>query len=388
MVNLGGGPAFILGLFLAIAGAGLFFLRSIRPELARDYDIFFAAVGLLCGVILIFNGWRLDPILQFSQFLLTGTAIFFAFESIRMRGAATEQARRNTATVDRDRPVSRTRVYTEAELDKFDGYDNVYENAKPNYSSPRLRGYDDPQPRTRRPSRTRPAPAADLGNEPRSRRPSRNRPEPRDYAGREPVRDPRSDYAPPASQDRYGYEDPSPRRPRRPAPARDVYDEWDDTPKASTRRPRRPPTNPTADEYDRRPNAFREEPYSAPTPPSEPTRRPRPADLGRSYEPDDSYSSDDYASNDLGNSYDDTDLGRSYEDDEPSIPGDYVVDYQPLDNMGTEYSDDDEDYDDDDGYDDYESPKDSVSEDDDYDEYNDRPERRQPINLNNNKDYE
>ena len=216
MVNLGGGPAFILGLFLAIAGAGLFFLRSIRPELARDYDIFFAAVGLLCGIILIFNGWRLDPILQFSQFLLTGTAIFFAFESIRMRGAATEQARRNTATVDRDRPVSRTRVYTEAELDKIDPYDNVYEGAEPNYSSPRLRGYDDPQPRSsRRPSRARSAPTADVREQPR-RRPSRNRPDSRerDYNPREP------------QGDRYGYDEPSSRPPRRrpAAPARDVYD--------------------------------------------------------------------------------------------------------------------------------------------------------------------
>ena len=373
MVNLGGGPAFILGLFLAIAGAGLFFLRSIRPELARDYDIFFAAVGLLCGVILIFNGWRLDPILQFSQFLLTGTAIFFAFESIRMRGAATEQARRNTATVDRDRPVSRTRVYTEAELDKFDGYDNVYENAKPNYSSPRLRGYDDPQPRSRRPSRNRSA-APDLGNEPR-RRPSRSRPEPRDYPGREAAREP--------GVDRYGYEDSNPRRPRRSAPARDAYDEWDDTPRTPERPRRRPPSNPTADDYSRRPtNTFREDSYSPPASPT-PSRRSRPADLGRSYEPEDNYN--DYSNEDLGRSYNDTDLGRSYEaDDEPAIPGDYVVDYQPLDDMGTSYSDDDKDDYDEDSYDDYESPE--SSDDDEYDEYNDRPERRQPINLNNNKD--
>ena len=41
MVNFGLNAAAILGLFLAVAGAGLFFLRSVRPELARDYDIFF-----------------------------------------------------------------------------------------------------------------------------------------------------------------------------------------------------------------------------------------------------------------------------------------------------------------------------------------------------------
>lgn len=105
-VNFGTNSASILGIFLAIAGAALYFLRTVRPELSRDQDIFFAAVGLLCGFILIFQGWRLDPILQFGQLLLVGSTVFFAFESIRLRGIATEQAKRNTPIVDRDRPVS------------------------------------------------------------------------------------------------------------------------------------------------------------------------------------------------------------------------------------------------------------------------------------------
>lgn len=40
MVNFGLNSASILGIFLAVAGAGLYFLRSIRPELSRDHDIF------------------------------------------------------------------------------------------------------------------------------------------------------------------------------------------------------------------------------------------------------------------------------------------------------------------------------------------------------------
>ncbi|MBD2004186.1 MULTISPECIES: Ycf66 family protein [Cyanophyceae] len=117
MVNFGLNSASILGIFLAVAGAALYFLRSVRPELARDHDIFFAAVGLLCGFILLFQGWRLDPILQFGQFLLTGSAIFFGFESVRMRGIATEQAKRDTPIVEDDRPVSR--VYR-AEFDEIE----------------------------------------------------------------------------------------------------------------------------------------------------------------------------------------------------------------------------------------------------------------------------
>ena len=350
MVNFGLNAAAILGLFLAVAGAGLFFLRSIRPELARDYDIFFAAVGLLCGVILLFNGWRLDPILQFGQFLLTGTTIFFAFESIRLRGVATEQARRNTPTVDRDRPVSRTRVYTEAELDKIDPYDNVYENAKPNYNSPRLSGYDDPQPRpTRRPpARNRPAPTADLRDEPPRRRPVRNRPEPTDYIGTARV----------PQDDRYGYSNPDAPVRRPSTEPTDGYDDWDRSRSASRPRPR-----PTRDDV-----------YSEPTTPTEPIRRPGPADLGRSYEPEDDYGADNF-----GNSYDDRDLGTSYDEPnnqppEESIPGDYVVDYQPLDDSEVDY-----DYDEPDEYDNY--------DDDDYpvDDYS-QPTSRKPINLGNPSD--
>ncbi|MFN6519272.1 MAG: Ycf66 family protein [Nostoc sp. CreGUA01] len=122
-VNFGANSASILGIFLAVAGAALYFLRTVRPELSRDQDIFFAAVGLLCGFILIFQGWRLDPILQFGQLLLVGTTVFFAVESIRLRSIATQQAKRNTPIVDDEREVSgnyqykRSRKNYEAQMD-------------------------------------------------------------------------------------------------------------------------------------------------------------------------------------------------------------------------------------------------------------------------------
>jgi Ycf66 protein N-terminus len=141
MVNFGLNSASILGIFLAVAGAGLYFLRSVRPELSRDHDIFFAAVGLLCGLILLFQGWRLDPILQFGQFLLTGSVIFFAVETIRLRGATTEQAKRNFPVVDDERRVSKTRVYTEAQLDQLEPYEEEAGYAK----NRRLRGYEEPR---------------------------------------------------------------------------------------------------------------------------------------------------------------------------------------------------------------------------------------------------
>ncbi len=103
-------------------------MRSFKPALARDYDVFFAAVGLLCGGILFFQGWRLDPILQFGQFLLAGTTVFFAYESVRLRGVTTEQARRSSYFDDDEpmpepgpyRPRMGGRAWGEATTDRFD----------------------------------------------------------------------------------------------------------------------------------------------------------------------------------------------------------------------------------------------------------------------------
>ncbi|QEY32991.1 hypothetical protein EVJ50_12885 [Synechococcus sp. RSCCF101] len=105
MVNASLNWASIVGIVLAVGGALLYFMRSFRPALARDYDVFFAAVGLLCGGILFFQGWRLDPILQFGQFLLAGTTVFFAYESVRLRGVATEQARRVSFFEEEESPM-------------------------------------------------------------------------------------------------------------------------------------------------------------------------------------------------------------------------------------------------------------------------------------------
>ncbi|KGG13320.1 hypothetical protein EV05_1000 [Prochlorococcus sp. MIT 0601] len=92
--------------------------------MARDYDVFFAAIGLLCGGILFFQGWRLDPILQFGQFLLAGTTVFFAYESVRLRGVATDQARRSSYFDDDfDSPVPPKRSYRSSDEDDFDQFE-------------------------------------------------------------------------------------------------------------------------------------------------------------------------------------------------------------------------------------------------------------------------
>ena len=94
----------LCGIALAVGGALLYFMRSFKPALARDYDVFFSAVGLLCGGILLTQSWRLDPILQFGVFLLSASTGFFAFESVRLRGVSVEQARRSAYFDDEPAP--------------------------------------------------------------------------------------------------------------------------------------------------------------------------------------------------------------------------------------------------------------------------------------------
>ncbi len=132
MVNASLNWASIVGIVLAVGGALLYFMRSFKPALARDYDVFFAAVGLLCGGILFFQGWRLDPILQFGQFLLAGTTVFFAYESVRLRGVTTEQARRSSFFDEEDEPAPRGRM-----------------GGRPGWESDTER-FDEPQPLRRR----------------------------------------------------------------------------------------------------------------------------------------------------------------------------------------------------------------------------------------------
>ncbi|WP_017306890.1 Ycf66 family protein [Spirulina subsalsa] len=285
MVNFGWNSASILGLFLAVAGAGLYFLRSVRPELSRDYDIFFSAVGLACGIILLTQGWRLDPILQFGQFLLALSTVFFAFETIRLRGLATEQAKRSTPVVDEDRPVSRSyQAYREPEYDQIEAY------AEERYTNPRqLRGTKDPRSNRRDAYETEP---------PRSRR---SRPSERPSTERPSAerRSRRSSRPTPPTSERYDRTDSY----TEPYNSPDAYDAWGDDYSTSeegysSRRPRRSPSE------------------------DSPTERPTRSRPSRSSEAP----------------------SRRYQDEEPAPYVDYV-DYQPYDSGEDDYSESGEDRD-------------------------------------------
>lgn len=293
MVNVGFSWGSLIGIVLAVAGAALYFLRSVRPGLARDYDIFFAAVGLLCGGILFFNSWRLDPILQFSQFLLAGSTIFFAYESVRLRGVTTEQAKRSAPPVsyDDDRPVSR--VYR-AELDELEP------EPEPQPFLRRIRGTDD----------TRNTGSDGYGayddGPPKRRRPPTGRP------GR-----------PPSSGPGQGGRPPTRRPPGRPGRSA-VEDGWDDDRTAPPRRApsggpdRRPPTGGAPGDGG--------PPRRRRRPPSGPPVADRPQSMNRTSRPQPP------SIEDIGTPYLDEDEPPTRPSRQPEPPVDETyVDYQPLD---------------------------------------------------------
>lgn len=77
MINIIVEPTFLIGGMFAILMIILYALRFVNPTLATDWDIFIVALGLVYSAIITIHGWRLDPILLFSQVLL----IFICFSS-------------------------------------------------------------------------------------------------------------------------------------------------------------------------------------------------------------------------------------------------------------------------------------------------------------------
>ena len=90
MINFSFSPNIFLGIMVLIGVFILYFLRNVKAEASRDEDIFFATITLLYSSILIIHGWRLDPILLFSQVLIIITALLTGWENIRLRGLITK----------------------------------------------------------------------------------------------------------------------------------------------------------------------------------------------------------------------------------------------------------------------------------------------------------
>ncbi|AFY74323.1 Ycf66 protein [Synechococcus sp. PCC 7502] len=118
MINIGGNPLMILlAIIAALGGIGLYFVRSFRPELARDHDIFFSAIALVYGIILLAFNFRMEITTQLAQVLVVGFAGWFAVESLILRQALSAQARRSPMNPIEDDPIDPDYRGYRAEID-------------------------------------------------------------------------------------------------------------------------------------------------------------------------------------------------------------------------------------------------------------------------------
>ncbi len=60
-------------------------LRNFQNKVSRDADIVVAAMVSIVGSTLIFQGWRLDPLLLLCQALTTSVAFWYGLETFRLR---------------------------------------------------------------------------------------------------------------------------------------------------------------------------------------------------------------------------------------------------------------------------------------------------------------
>jgi uncharacterized membrane protein len=85
MINIIIEPALLLGAIFALVMLFLYGLRFVNPDLATDWDIFITTLGIVYSSIILIHGWRLDPILLFSQVLLIFITFSFCWILIRQR---------------------------------------------------------------------------------------------------------------------------------------------------------------------------------------------------------------------------------------------------------------------------------------------------------------
>jgi hypothetical protein len=106
MINIGGNPLMILlAIIAALGGVGLYFVRNFRPELARDHDIFFSAIALVYGIILLAFNFRMEITTQLAQVLVVGFGGWFAVETLTLRSSLSNQARRAPMDPIMDEPI-------------------------------------------------------------------------------------------------------------------------------------------------------------------------------------------------------------------------------------------------------------------------------------------
>ena len=85
MINVILYPTIFIGIFLIGWAITLYTLQFVQPTLAKESDIILSTITSLCGGILLFQGWRLDPLLFTCYILLVVTILLLSLELLQLR---------------------------------------------------------------------------------------------------------------------------------------------------------------------------------------------------------------------------------------------------------------------------------------------------------------
>ena len=88
MINIIFGTNFILGLIILFLIPIVYSIqKAVKPiKITNSLDLFYFATSFLYLIIIIIHGWRLDPILLFSQYVLLFFSIGLVREVLSLRG--------------------------------------------------------------------------------------------------------------------------------------------------------------------------------------------------------------------------------------------------------------------------------------------------------------
>jgi len=85
MINIILEPSLFLGIVFGFVMILFYCLRFFQRDVSTEWDIFLTTLGIVYSAILIIHGWRLDPILLFSQVLLIFITFCFCWTLVRQR---------------------------------------------------------------------------------------------------------------------------------------------------------------------------------------------------------------------------------------------------------------------------------------------------------------
>jgi|TARA_B110000259_G_C13764029_1_gene301880 hypothetical protein len=85
MINIGLTPNVVLGILMTISGSLFYIVKITKPQISGTNDIFVITLNLIYSGIIIIHGWRLDPILLFSQYIIVTIVMFFTIDNINLK---------------------------------------------------------------------------------------------------------------------------------------------------------------------------------------------------------------------------------------------------------------------------------------------------------------